>query len=430
MIFLYQTTLKVVYEGMAKGANGEILRLIGPFAVKEGSRVWTDGNIIFGFVRPRGANMIFPTAGGIPILCDDRKGYFTKKGVWKNYPVAEHDFITNNKNNFFGGNNTNQQGEKIFDAVINDDGEVFSVRWNDNFRYYPIGYAPPYVPPIKIYKNGELFESVEIKNFGEELFTKCDEMFKSVGGNDYTAYKIFYILEIQSFSIDKDGNFDFFVFGSGTCEGKIIAYNGKFYDYYYPLNMYTALYHVQNESVTKIASHVYGSRIDHTFDGEYIFRQQTGDGSFVMNKFGQISFYDSDGNIFAENLPIDENFFHIKINSFSEFIYSTAGIRREAKAEYTIYTPDGKTTTGISEKYSTSNYIKEGFFSKNADGSLKRFDFKPIIKKLSDGKYLFGNHGGKLYLKTGDNIQEVGDNLKNFRLEELKNMKKAKESEN
>ena len=272
---------------------------------------------------------------------------------------------------------------------------------------------------------------MEIQNFGEELFTKCDEMFKSVGGNNYTMYTTFYILEIQSFSIDKDGNFDFFVFGSGTCEGRLITYDSDTgYNYYYPLNMYTALYHVQNESVTKIASHVYGSRIADIFDGEYIFQQQTGDGSFVMNKFGQISFYDSEKKILAENLPIEENFFHIEINSFSELFHGGAGIRREAKAEYTIYTPDGKTTTGISEKYSTGNYIKEGFFSKNADGSLKRFDFRPIIKKLSDGKYLFGNHGGKLYLKTGDNIQEVGDNLKNFRLEELKNIKKAKESEN
>ena len=150
MIFLYQTVLKKAEGGYAVGANGEELRLIGPFQIRAGQRVWTDGKVIFGYVRPKSSEFVFPTLeGGIPVLCDDRKGYFTKKGVWKNYPVAEYDFIVNNKNIFFGGDNVNQQGEKIFDAVINDDGEIFSVRWNDNFRYYPTGYAPPYTMPIR-----------------------------------------------------------------------------------------------------------------------------------------------------------------------------------------------------------------------------------------------------------------------------------------
>ena len=54
------------------------------------------------------------------------------------------------------------------------------------------------------------------------------------------------------------------------------------------------------------------------------------------------------------------------------------------------------------------------------------FYFKPILKKLSDTVYLFGTHGGKLYIKTKSGIQEVGDGLKNFRLEVLNDISKAK----
>ena len=156
-----------------------------------------------------------------------------------------------------------------------------------------------------------------------------------------------------------------------------------------------------------------------------------------MNKFGQITFRDSDENILAENLPVNDNFCYGEIDSCFVDTLTTSQIN------YTLYTPDGNSQAKTIEldnmlvKFDTAYNANlptkpQNFFGllTDTENFYNAFTLKPIIKKLSDGKYLFGNHGGKLYLKTGDNIQEVGDNLKNFRLEELKNIKKAKESEN
>lgn len=69
------------------------------------------------------------------------------------------------------------------------------------------------------------------------------------------------------------------------------------------------------------------------------------------------------------------------------------------------------------------------FFDEKAINDVNRdglFRFNPSGANLKGGKLLFGVYGEKLYLKTSGEWQQVGDGLKNFRLRELKNIRKAK----
>ena len=426
---MYQTVLKSVAEGCAIGANGERLIFVGPFPARAGSRVWTDGRVIFGYVMPCGGGFVFPTSGGIPVLCDNRKGYFTKKGVWKNYPVAEYDFITNNKNNFFGGNNINQQGEKIFDAVINDNGEIFSVRWSSviSWTHNILDDLTNFLSywKIKIYQNDSLIQSLNICDICSDVYSFCEDYFSHEVGNGSVA------TELLSVTIDKDGNLDFFIFAS-ACKWRYKKNSNSKIEWVSACG----LYHVVNGQGDRLFFQTCGNG-EATRTGEINFSQNVGDGNYTMNKFGQITFYDSDENILAENIPIHDDFCYGEIDSCFVDTLTTSQIN------YTLYTSDGNSQAKTIEldnflikfdtAYNATSPTKpQNFFGllTDTENFYNAFTLKPIIKKLSDGKYLFGNHGGKLYLKTGDNIQEVGDNLKNFRLEELKNMKKAKESEN
>lgn len=54
-------------------------------------------------------------------------------------------------------------------------------------------------------------------------------------------------------------------------------------------------------------------------------------------------------------------------------------------------------------------------------------NFNHNFSKLKGESYLIGLHNGKLLKVTGDNVEVLGDKLKNFRLRELKNIAKAKE---
>lgn len=429
MIFLYQTVLKKAEGGYAVGANGEELRLIGPFQIRVGQRVWTDGKVIFGYVRPKSSEFVFPTLdSGIPVLCDNRKGYFTKKGVWKNYPVAEHDFIVNNKNIFFGGDNVNQQGEKIFDAVINDDGEIFSVRW-----YSPIGWTISILADltkflsywkIKLYKNDSMIQMLNICDICLDIYSFCENFRPSY---NYGSASV--LTELLSVTIDKNGNLDFFIFAS-ACVWRYKFSSGSTIEWISACG----LYHYNNGDIQRLFLQTCNGG-EATRTGEINFAQNIGDGSYTMNKFGQMTFRDSDKNILAENIPIHDDFCYGETNSYFVDTLTTSTVN------YTLYTSDGNSQSLTRNIFNivkfdpfyktTSSAHAQNFFGLLTDTKnfYNAFMLKPIIKKLSDGKYLFGNHGGKLYLKTADNIQEVGNNFKNFRLEELKNIKKAKESE-
>lgn len=64
--------------------------------------------------------------------------------------------------------------------------------------------------------------------------------------------------------------------------------------------------------------------------------------------------------------------------------------------------------------------------AKTDDSRDVLYRFNPSCEKLKGGGLLFGIYGEKLYLKTSDDWQQVGDGFKNFRLREMKKISKAK----
>ncbi|MBR0062217.1 MAG: hypothetical protein IJP68_12150, partial [Selenomonadaceae bacterium] len=70
----------------------------------------------------------------------------------------------------------------------------------------------------------------------------------------------------------------------------------------------------------------------------------------------------------------------------------------------------------------------------NAVNSFDAHQWNMSLATLKGGAYLFGIHDdqsrdidGKLYkISSGGQVEQVGDGLKNFRLRELKNIRKAK----
>ena len=91
----YATKIQSVGYGYATDIHGKSLSFIGVLPVKAGDTVYTDGNIIFGHVPPRGAPAVFDELSGIPVLADDLRGYFTLQGVYKKYRIAGDYWITN-----------------------------------------------------------------------------------------------------------------------------------------------------------------------------------------------------------------------------------------------------------------------------------------------------------------------------------------------
>ena len=64
--------------------------------------------------------------------------------------------------------------------------------------------------------------------------------------------------------------------------------------------------------------------------------------------------------------------------------------------------------------------------TKWGDSTQGFYRLSPSFTDLRGNKYLFGNHGGELYLKDADGWQQVGRGLKNFRLRKMTNVNKAR----
>ena len=171
--------------------------------------------------------------------------------------------------------------------------------------------------------------------------------------------------------------------------------------------------------------------------GNDIFSLQLEEGSCTLDKYGLATFYDTLNKVIATDVVVDDDYCCIEINSYAldkKDIYTGFTLQgRQLIVNYKIYTPDGK----IAEKAANLNDLEvdvdtdgiplmDGYYTKDTNGALTPFYFKPILKKLSDTVYLFGTHGGKLYIKTKNSIQEVGTGLKNFTLEMLSDISKAK----
>ena len=102
------------------------LRFIGNLPVSEGDLVWTDGNVIFGHIPRKNTPSIpveqpaFPVEGFLNF-----QGFISQTGNYhyrKNFIVD--NWIVNNKDNFIHGSET-QDGQRIIDALITDNNDVF-----------------------------------------------------------------------------------------------------------------------------------------------------------------------------------------------------------------------------------------------------------------------------------------------------------------
>ena len=469
---MYQTVLRSVNGYTAIGANGERLQFVGNWYGRAGDTVWTDGNIIFGHspLRASSTMMVLPNIG-IPVLCDNLRGYFSPAGTWSAYDIAQKDWIVNNENTFFGGS-AEYDSATVLDVEISDDDNMYIFAWNNvrgwmggrwDWNYsHDIITAPEVVAryPAIIYRNGKTAVTIDLSEFATELDDEAHKIAQSIRCT-ITEYETglydrdkFYesgipysmIVEILSANLKDDGTSDYYVFGSvhyiSSEENRNeVKMNGKWHwnnHIYYIPYYYSCLWRIENGNKQKVAFSSYSTRTGGERNGEYVFQQNLKDGFAMMDKYGLIAFYDSKSRLIAKDIVVNENFCHIEITSCierDEHDSSTSDI-----VNYNVYTPDGKVTakSGIGNDATSGkgkydpNFphigitIMEGFFLKDADGILRPFYFKPILKKLSDTVYLFGTHGGKLYIKTKSGIQEVGDGLKNFRLEVLNDISKAK----
>lgn len=455
---MYQTQLKSVNGGLAIGANGERLQFIGNYPVTAGDVVWTDGNVIFGHTPPRAsASPFIPTVkSGIPVLLANRRGYFTPAGTWQDYDVAVEDWIVNNNIDLYGGAERSASYEKFIDAVATDEGDVYTVRWNDAYGWLIVANSIFSAFPSLVYKNNEAIAQINLTPYATELNNFYNDVVATVKEDsslDYIGGRagIAFALEIHSLSVDESGSVSYFV--AGSMSGYVVATHKNQTQYIGITCADSFVYKVQDGNAEKLSYGTYGSN----YSGKGTTRQwnnittQAGDGSCELDKFGRVSFFDENANLLATT-AID-GYCYIELQSFT-YTYNSSGVRTD-KCTYKKYTPDGQIlektagtegVDGIAPKtkahmVDNTAYviyewekdmvcrgipIRDGFYLQADDGQLKPFTFKPIIKKLSDDVYLFGTHGGKLYIKTASGISEVGDGLRNFRLEELKNIANSK----
>ena len=245
-----------------------------------------------------------------------------------------------------------------------------------------------------------------------------------------------------------------------------------------------------------------------------------GTGFFQMNKYGQLTFYNSKKEKVAENIPIHDDFIHMEIGAAEFWDAKTYGASKSryediiwADSMYrfplndkpdilraTAYMPDGRDANAesiievyLNTKVEDSNshlvavyeyrtgqgsipyehsyeqggsyYCKrytadddfpisltsilipdeshiqdyreatmiippfDGYYiKKRASGryfDLEPLQFTPLFYDLGNGNYLYGVKDSKLYHKAGDTETVIGDGLKNFRLQEMKNIQKA-----
>lgn len=123
----YSTQIKSVGYGGAYDISGKWLTFIGYLPVKVGDTVYTDGNVIFGNVPPKGSamNFFFKKENGIPVLGADLRGFFSLDGVYKSYSIVGVNWLANSEKYYAHDNGE----ENIIDAEIslNFDGEADGV---------------------------------------------------------------------------------------------------------------------------------------------------------------------------------------------------------------------------------------------------------------------------------------------------------------
>ena len=122
----YRTQIKAITDFGVVDMAGKKLRFVGYLPVKAGDFVFTDGTFIFGNVPPRGSPATFgEDPPGVPVLGDDLRGYFSRNGIFKNYPVKQDTWLVNSDKKFAHGSEDN-----VIDAELADDGSLLTVEKN------------------------------------------------------------------------------------------------------------------------------------------------------------------------------------------------------------------------------------------------------------------------------------------------------------
>lgn len=173
-----------------------------------------------------------------------------------------------------------------------------------------------------------------------------------------------------------------------------------------------------------------------------------GEGFYQIDNFGRLTFYDSDKKKVAENIPVHDNFYHLEIENgyfpqevylhyFNERPYQRGKLYTSDGEFEVVYVQPRDQQTGTDHKKIQSQQgtvlgdaqpipPMDGYYIKQDDGTFQPLNFTPLFYQFKNGDCLCGVRGGKLYLVNNDDVTEVGDGVKNFRLRELKNIRKAK----
>lgn len=127
----FKTQIKSVCSNGVVDIAGRNLTFVGYLPVKAGDWVFTDGRVIFGNAPPKGSSAVFDEPSGIPVLGDQYlladdtaalRGYFSRHGTFKKFPVAQDDWIANADKKFSHGTEF-LNGEKVIDADFSDKGD-------------------------------------------------------------------------------------------------------------------------------------------------------------------------------------------------------------------------------------------------------------------------------------------------------------------
>lgn len=163
-----------------------------------------------------------------------------------------------------------------------------------------------------------------------------------------------------------------------------------------------------------------------------------GEGFFQMDKFGRLAFFNSEKEKIAEDILVHDDFVHIEIEH-GEFFWIWS-FNDKPYINCKIYTSDGKTEEAIIDvnnpQFKNDEYLQgevengvipmDGYYIKSTTGELEPLNFTPLFYQFKNGSYLYGVKGGKLFLKNKEGEQTICDDVKNFRLQELKNISKAR----
>lgn len=451
----FRTQLKSVGVGGAVDMQGRRLAFIGYLPCKAGDWVFTDGSVIFGNSKPKGAPAIFNAEpSGIPVLSDDLRGYFTTSGKFKKYRIKGDEWITNGEKKYSHDNGE----ENIIDAEI--------ARDNDGKE-------------IGIYTVIKKIENIDAPPDNDTFDELCTYEYSNLSTGDWKIYN-------GSMLNDSD-----FCSDDGKISRQLTIIIKKDDKEIHKINVYDDYLQEYEEDTKK----------DHYFDGQEDFTNIYPDnitleehygtraqlvnfkmfpdgtwtmilgvqvvfrGKYYSAKGGQVIY---DGEYYDTSKGIEWTAFHTRIRLFKTNLDGTWLIIGRSKCTFARpYGDDAKPyyagQTAYADVYPFP--IQDGFYARirpvfptnyisprhilstvysattgdiadfsNIASSTDAHKWNMSLAPLKGGGYLFGVRkdtarevGGFLYKVDRDGtVEQVGAGLKNFRLRELKKISKAK----